>query len=66
VQSGYSIEQFAAIPDKSDTKILQVLRSQARDLEVDLILAECGLILFEAKPPQPTSDVDGGAKAMPR
>ena len=48
--------------DKSDTKILQVLGRQARqDRVVDLILAECGLILFEAKPPQPTSDVHGGA-----
>ena len=48
--------------DKSDTKILQVLGRQARqDRVVDLILAECGLILFEAKPPQPTSDVHDGA-----
>ena len=48
--------------DKSDTKVLQVLRRQTRqDDVVDLILAECRLILFEAKPPQPTSDVHGAA-----
>jgi hypothetical protein len=35
---------------------------QARqDRVVDLILAECSLILFEAKPSQPTSDFHGGA-----
>src|SRR5262245_58135430 len=46
------------MPDKSDTKILQVLCRQTRqDRVVDLILAECRLIFFEAKPPQPTSDV---------
>src|SRR5258708_7702125 len=50
------------MPDKADTKILQVLRRQTRQNRVvDLILAECRLILFEAKPPQPTSDVHGGA-----
>ena len=52
--------------DKSDTKILQVLRRQTRqDRVVDLILAECCLILFEAKPPQPISDVHGGAPGSP-
>jgi hypothetical protein len=54
------------MPDKCDTKILQVLRRQTRqDRPVDLILAECRLILFEAKPPQPTSDVHGGAPVSP-
>ena len=54
------------MPDKSDTKVLQVLRRQTRqDRVVDLILAECRLILFEAKPPQPTSDVHGGAPGSP-
>ena len=48
--------------DKSDTKILQVLGRQARqDRVVDLILAEYRLILFEAKAPQPTSNVHDGA-----
>src|ERR1700747_1651092 len=47
--------------DKSDAKILQVLSRQPRqDRVVDLILAEGRLILFEAKLPQPTSDVHGG------
>ena len=50
------------MPDNSDTKVLQVLGGQARqDRVVDLILAECRLVSFEAKPPQPTSDVHGGA-----
>src|ERR1700746_2613776 len=48
------------MPDRSDTKLLQVLRRQTReDGVVDVILAECRLILFEAKLPQPTSDVHG-------
>ncbi|MET4841502.1 hypothetical protein ABIF62_001997 [Bradyrhizobium japonicum] len=35
-----------------DSKVLQVLRRQVRqDRIVDFILAECRLILFEAKPP---------------
>jgi hypothetical protein len=50
------------MPDNSDTKVLQVLRGQARqDRVVDLILAECRLVSFEAEPPQPTSDVHDGA-----
>ena len=54
------------MPDQSDTKILQVLRRQTRqDRVVNPILAEGRLILFEAKPPQPTSDVHGGAPGSP-
>jgi hypothetical protein len=50
------------MPDNSDTKVLQVLRRQVRqDRIVDLILAECRLILLEAKLPQPTSEVHDGA-----
>ena len=50
------------MPDNSDTKVLQVLRRQVgQDLLADCILTECRLILFKAKLPQPTSDVDGGA-----
>jgi hypothetical protein len=54
------------MPDKYDAKILQVLRRQTRqDRVVDLMLAECRLIFFEAKPPQPTHDVHGGAPREP-
>jgi hypothetical protein len=50
------------VPNHADAQVLQVLRRQVgQDLLADLILAECRLILFEAKPPQPTSDVHGGA-----
>ena len=39
-----------------------VFRRQVRqDLLVDRVLAECRLLLPEAKAPQPTSDVHGGA-----
>ena len=49
------------MPDISDTKFLQVLRRQARqDCVVNLLLAECRLILFEAKRPQPMAEVHGG------
>jgi hypothetical protein len=38
--------------------ILQILRRQVRqDRLIDLVLAECRLILFEAKAPQPSFDV---------
>src|SRR6516165_512351 len=49
-QGGYGVKQLTAMPDRSDTKVLQVLRRQTRqDCLVDIILAECRLILFEAK-----------------
>src|ERR1700758_83661 len=57
-QGSDGVEQLTAIPDKSDTKVLQVLSRQTRqDRVVDLILAECRLILIEAKAPcqPPTS-----------
>jgi len=54
------------MPDNSDTKVLQVLRRQTRqDRVVDLVFAEGRLILFEAKTPQPTSDVHGGVPGSP-
>src|SRR4029079_448360 len=59
-QGGDGVEQLAAMPDKSNTKILQVLRRQTRqDRVIDLVLAEGCLIMFEAKLPQPTSEVHG-------
>ena len=61
-QSSDGVEQLAAMPDDDDTQVLQVLRRQARqDRLVDCVLAECCLILFEAKAPQPTSKVHDGA-----
>ena len=59
-QGGDGVEQLAAVPDNIYAKILQVLRCQVRqDRVIDRVLAECNLILSEAKAPQPTSD--GGA-----
>jgi hypothetical protein len=50
------------MPNCYDAKLLQGLVRQARENRlVYLVLAECRLILFEAKPPQPTSDVHGTA-----
>src|SRR5262245_21062487 len=46
------------MPDKTDAQILQVVCRQGRqDHLVDLIFAECRLIPFEAKAPQPTPGV---------
>src|SRR5262245_1767370 len=46
------------MPDKTDAQILQVVCRQGRqDRLVDLIFAECRLIPFETKAPQPTPDV---------
>ena len=43
---------------RCDAKLLQVLFRQAwKNRLVYLIFAECRLILFEAKAPQPTPDV---------
>ena len=55
------------MPDRSDTKILQILCGQTRqDGIVDVILAERRLVLFEAKAPQPTFDVHGVASVRQR
>ena len=46
---------------KQNAKPLQVLIGQVvQNLGVDGVLTECRLILFEAKAPQPTSDVHRG------
>jgi hypothetical protein len=46
------------VPDDANAQILQVLSRQARqDGFVDLVIAESRLIPFEAKAPQPTSEV---------
>jgi hypothetical protein len=56
------VEQLTAMSYKLDPEVLQVLRRQARqDRLIDLVIAEVRLILFEAEPPQPTSDVHHGA-----
>ena len=50
------------MPNGRDAKLLQVLRRQAReDRLVDLVLAECRLVLPEAQAPQPDHDVHDGA-----
>ena len=64
MQGGGGVEQLSAMPNNGDAKILQVLRRQSRqDRVVDLVVAECRLVLFEAEPPQPTSDIHSGAPA---
>src|SRR6266567_7721476 len=65
-QGGDGVEQLAAMPDNTYAKILEVLRCQVRqDRVIDRVLAECSLILSEAKAPQPTSKVHGGALTPP-
>ena len=61
-QSSDCFEQYPAMPNRTDADFLQVLLRQARkDPFVNLVLAECRLILFEAEAPQPTSDVHDSA-----
>ena len=49
----------------TDAQVLQVLRREARKNRfVNLILAERSLISFEAKAPQPTSEVHNGAPRL--
>jgi len=60
-QSSDGIQQFAAVSYDIDAQVLQVFRRQARKNRfVDLVLAEGSLISFEAKAPQPTSEVHHG------
>ena len=50
------------MPERRDAKLLQVLRRQAReDRLVNLVLAECRLVLSEAQAPQPDHNVHDGA-----
>jgi hypothetical protein len=61
-QRSDSVEQLAAMPESPDAQFLQVLRRQCRqDCFVDLVLAECSLIPFEAKAPQPLPEVHDSA-----
>ena len=49
------------MPDAADIQILQVLHRQIRqDSLIDMVFAECRLVLFEAEAPQPTRDIHGG------
>jgi hypothetical protein len=49
------------VPDKADAHILKIFRRQLRqDFFVNLVVAECRFVLFEAKAPQPTSDIHNG------
>ena len=64
-QGSDSVEQLTAVPDNADAEVLQVLRRQARqDRLVNLVLAEYSLILFEAKAPQPTTEVHDSARTQ--
>src|SRR5262249_8064953 len=54
------------MPDDTYAKILQVLRRQCwPEILVDRVPAECRLILFEAKAPQPTFEFHAGALTCP-
>jgi hypothetical protein len=64
-QRGDGFEQRAAVPDKVDAQILQVLRRQAwQDLLVDRIVAECSIVLSEAEAPQPSLDIQVQSPAL--
>jgi hypothetical protein len=65
-QSRDGVEKLPAMPDNTDPQILQVVCRQGRqDCLVNLIFAECRLIFFEAKAPQPTPDVHHRAQLWP-
>jgi len=64
-QSSDGVKKLSAMSDNTDAQILQVVCRQTRqDRLVDLIFAECRLILFETKAPQPTPDVHHRALAL--
>jgi len=57
-QSGDSIEELEAMPNCRDAEFLESLVRQAwQNRLVYLVLSERGLVLFEAKTPQPTPDI---------
>src|SRR5262249_8246503 len=57
-QGSDGVKKLSAMTDKTDAQIPQVVCRQGRqDRTVDLIFAECRLVPFEAKAPQPTPDV---------
>ena len=65
-QSRNGIEQLAAVANNTDTQVLQVLRRQVgQNRVVDLVLAECFLVPFEAKVPQPSSEVHDATRSAP-
>jgi hypothetical protein len=54
-------EQDTAVPECGNAKLFEVLGGEAReDPLVDLFVAECRLVLFEAKAPQPEHNVHDG------
>ena len=51
---------------EQDAELLQILICQIRqDCLIDRVIAEYRLILFEAKAPQPPSEVHDGAQVHP-
>src|SRR5262249_41337526 len=61
-QSRDGIQQLAAVAERGDAKLLEVLCRQVReDCLVNLILAEDCLVLPEAQAPQPDHDVHDSA-----
>ena len=51
------------MPQSRDAKLFQVLRREGRkDPFVNLIFAECGLVLFNSEAPQPPAEVHDGAR----
>jgi hypothetical protein len=64
-QGSDGVKKLSAMPDQNDAQILQVVCRQGRqDCLVYLIFAECRLVPFEAKAPQPTPDVHPRALAL--
>jgi hypothetical protein len=55
------------MPDGRDTKLLQVLSRQIReDRLINVVLAECPLVSFEAKVPQPSAEVHDNVQVPSR
>jgi hypothetical protein len=58
---------LAAIPDKRDAEILQIVRSQApKNLVVNLIITKGGFVLPEADASQPLAHIHGHVLAIVR
>jgi hypothetical protein len=61
-QGGDSFEEHPAMTNRTNADFLEVLLGQVRENPlVDLVVAECRLVFFEAQAPQPDHHVHDGA-----
>jgi hypothetical protein len=62
-QRNDAVEEYPAMTNGTDADFLQVLLGQVwEDPLVNLVVAECRLVFFEAQAPQPDHDVHASVR----